>query len=614
MAHIEIHPGWFAGAAAAMAALLGAMFWASPQVDGRGGVPGNTPRLGSNAPPATNLRLPAQTAAHDETRRLATPNEMHLGAMGDLRRQPSRSPRNHNAQRWRHIHCVDGPTGEPLAGVQLHVLPRTRSAWNAFEDAVRQAAHPMEVVHTLGVQAVSDAGGLARLELPDAAGLLILGAVEGRFAAVNAVRGAPGPWEVELWPLRSLSVQLVDAANEPVRGADLRLSYRWPKPMHIARCRTDDRGVAQFAFRELTCEGAKIELSLPGATPLHELALAALDPRTLPPPSTPLVVQVPRTPAAERPVAEVTLGTYDRFFLDGGIRCSDPPNQDPVLRGRVVDLSGQPIEAVAVAWARWGCTALDEGGSIAQDGAVFTAADGSFQLTLGNAKREGGLELHRTDLVTEHPLIPEGGDLGTITMRSRCDVFGTVRLPPLASARDLELVAQLGYCHFRVPVHPDGSFTVSLYTPPRDWDRGLKLSLHGERWVGEPLDILSIPELAAGETDLGTIDLGTLVASTRLEIVGDHGRPVKRIEVRLPGSSLPVFDVAGPTSRSQYDMLDPYVHPKDGRRRLELHSREGRYVFHHRRESGAVSLEANGWSVSDRQLGGGDQRLALGRP
>jgi len=605
--------GWVGAAATTLVAVLAVLSWNSPPVDGRVGVPGNSSPTGPDEPWGEPLRPLADAADGGGSRLLATPDDVSSGASHQRGRPPSHTRRNHSADRTRRIHCVDGMTGEPLAGVQLHVLPRTRAAWNAFEDAVRQAAHPMEVVHTLGVQAVSDAGGLARLELPDAAELLLLGAVDGRFAAVNAIRGAPGPWEVELWPLRSLSVQLVDAANEPVRGAELRLSYRWPKPMHIARCRTDDRGVAQFAFLELTCEGAKIELALPGATPLHEFPLAAFEPQSLPPPSTPLVVQLPRTPAAERLVAEVTMGTYDRFFLDGGIRCSDPPNQDPVLRGRVVDVSGQPLEAVSVAWARWGCTALDEGGSIAQDGAVFTAADGSFQLTLGNAKWEGGLELHRTDLVTVYPPIPEGGDLGTITMRSRCDVFGTVRLPPLASARDLELVAQLGYCHFRVPVHPDGSFTVSLYTPRRDWDRGLKLSLHGERWVGEPLDILSIPELAAGETDLGTLDLRPRIGRTRLAIVGDHGRPIERIDARLPGSSLPVFDVAGPTSRSQYEILDPYVHPEGGRRRLELRSPGGVYELHHRRECGVISLEANGWSVSDLQLSGGDQRLVLGR-
>lgn len=610
--------GWVGAAAAVMVtvlvAVLAVLSWNSPPVDERAGVLANATQVRPDEPWGEPLHALSEAADRGGDRVLATPDDEQLGASPHAERPASRTRRNHSAERTRRIRCVDGTTGEPLAGVRLHVVPRTRSAWTTFENAVRQSASPNEVVRNLGVQAVSDAGGVARLELPDAAGLLILGALEDRFASVNAMRGAPGPWEVELWPLRSLSVQLVDAANEPVRGAELRLSYRWPKPMHVARSRTDDSGVAQFAFPKRHWEGEQIELSLPGSTPSHELTLAAFDPRTLPPPTTPLVVQVSRTPAAERPVAQVTLAARDRFFLDREVWCSDPPNQDPILRGRVVDGSGHSLGAVSVRWVEWGCTALDEGGAIAFDGAhALTAADGRFELVLGDTKREGWLQLHRTDLICATPDIPTGGDLGTVTMRTRCDVFGTLRLPELERPRDLELVAHLGYCHFRVPVHPDGSFVVSLYPPPRDWDRGLKLSLHGERWVGEPLDILTIPALAAGETDLGTLDLRPLIGRTRLAIVGDHGRPMARIDARLPGSSLPVFDVAGPTSRSQYEILDPYVHPEGGRRRLELHSPEGVYEFHHRRECGVLSLEANGWSVSDLQLSGGDQRLVLGR-
>lgn len=605
--------GWVGASAATLVAVLAALSWNSPPVDGRAGVAGNSSPARPEEPWGEPLRPLADAADGGGSRLLATPDDVSSGASHQLGKQPFRTRRNHSADRTRRIHCVDGMTGEPLAGVRLHVVARNRSAWNAFEHAVRYSAHPMEVVHTLGVQAVSDAGGAARLQLPDAAGLLILGAAEGRFASVEAMRGAPGPWEVELWPLRSLSVQLVDAANEPVRGAELRLSYRWPKPMHIARCRTDDRGAAQFAIPVRIWDDKEIELALPGTAPSHELPLAVLDARKLPPPGTPLVVQVPRASAAERPVAQVTLCEDDGFFEGVGVSCGEPPNQDPVLRGRVVDGSGQPLEAVSVAWAEWGCTGLDEGRMIARDGAVFTAADGSFQLTLGNAKRNGLLQLHRTDLVTVYPLLPEGGDLGTITMRSRCDVFGTVRLPPLERPGELELVAYLGMCHFRVPVNPDGSFVLSLYPIGRDWDRSLTLWLQGERWVGEPLEILSIDALAAGETELGTIDLRPLVASTRLEVVGSAGAPVEPIHVVLPGSSVPVSDRAGPSSRSQYDIMDERFEPAGGERRLELHDPRGRYVFHHARGGAELSVQVEGGRSLAVHLTGGEQRLVLGR-
>lgn len=583
---------------------------------GRAGVLGSASQVRPDEPWGVPLHPLSEAADRSGDRALATPADEHLGASRHAERPPSRTRRNHSAERTRRIHCVDGTTGEPLAGVRLCVVPRTRSAWTALERAMDASADPEEVVERLGAQAVSDARGLASLPLPDAAQLLVLAAVDGRFASMDAVRGAPGPWEVELWPLRSLAVQLVDDANEPVRDTELLLSYRWPKPTRIARSRTDDRGVARFGLPRRDFEDEEVELSVLGSGPTAERPLAAFDAGKLPPTDMPAIVRLSASldvgrGGMERPLAPVTLDLDAGFFMG----CGDGPSEEAVVRGRVVDGTGQALRAVSARWVEWGCTAFDRGGWIALDTAcASTDADGRFELVLGENVSRGWLQLDRTDLIRALPDIRTGGDVGTVTMRTRCDVFGTLHLPPLERPGDLELVAELGYCHFRVPVHPDGSFVVSLYPIPRHWDRGLKLSLHGERWVGEPLDLLSIPELAAGETDLGTIDLGILVASTRLEIVGDHGRPVKRIEVRLPGSSLPVFDVAGPTSRSQYDILDPYVHPKGGRRRLELHSREGSYVFHHRRESGAVSLEANGWSVSDRQLGGGDQRLVLGRP
>ena len=513
-----------------------------------------------------------------------------------------------NADRWRRVHCVDGVSGAPQAGVEVHVLPRTRTAWKRLEAAIQQSADPRDVVRHLGAQVVSDRSGAVRLQLPEVAEVLLLAASEHGFASITALTGAPGPWELELWPVRRFAVQLLDVRGGPVPGVELVLGYRSPTAMQIGSGRTDERGFAHFGIGPRPADQFGLELALAGPTASSERLLAVLDLKNLPSLDTPLVVRLPLGEIAARPRGKVSLGLREAYTM----LCIDPPCDETLLRGRVVDDGGQPLAGVSVRWAEWSCNAIDVGGCVAWDDTrTFTAVDGTFELPIAETARWGSLQLHRADLVPRYPGTPPGGDLGNVAMQRRCDVFGVVRLPTDLGPREVELVARIGMCHMSVPLAPDGGFVLSLYPFRPGLDRSLTLSLQGERWVGEPLPILSIDALAPGPTELGTIDLRPLVARTRLDVVGTRGPPMGSIHVVLPGSSLPISDRAGPSTRSQFETMEEYVHRPGGERRLELRDPSGRYLFHHGRGGAHIAVQVEAGRSLAVHLAGGTQRLML---